>query len=331
MIISKGGYEFSFAWFFAIIIGAAVIFLAIYAATQFIGTKDFEDTSKTARQIGILLTPVETNLETLKGATISVRDDTQIFNECERRGTFGNQLISTKVRSGINNEWPDFPGVKSSFHNKYLFSDSVVEGESEFYVLSKPFKFPFKIGDLVMLWSDKQEYCFVDAFDEVKNEIDDLTGQGVIGNIVNKDSILDCSPENKKVCFSSSVADCDVIVSRNQRSVTHREKAPVFYVESSDSSDRYALLYAAIFSDPEIYECHVGRLLDRASKLAELYRDKSLYITQRGCSSAPVLPNALSDYNNALLSVFDSADLGSIVNDVRDLEVKNHVLSCKLF
>ena len=73
-IKGKRGYEFSFAWLFALIVGAALIFFAIYSANQIIGTKRIEAESLRAKQIGVLVNPAETNLESARIITITVAD-----------------------------------------------------------------------------------------------------------------------------------------------------------------------------------------------------------------------------------------------------------------
>jgi len=47
-----------------------------------------------------------------------------------------------------------------------------------------------------------------------------------------------------------------------------------------DNEDKYALLYAAIFSDPITYNCQVKRLMKRAGELARLYEQKSEFLSQ---------------------------------------------------
>jgi hypothetical protein len=45
------------------------------------------------------------------------------------------------------------------------------------------------------------------------------------------------------------------------------------------------LLYAAIFSDKENYECNVQRLLFRTSKIAQVLSDKADLMNARGCNT----------------------------------------------
>src|SRR3989338_153867 len=145
----KKGYEFSFAWIFAILTGATIIFLAIYFATQISSLKRVEQQTEVGKEIGILLNPVETNLEQAKFVMITLRTETKIYNKCNSGiGNFGSQELSAKIKSGLGEEWTNDPGVASSFYNKYLFSNDEIYGKKIFYVLAKPFKFPFKPADL---------------------------------------------------------------------------------------------------------------------------------------------------------------------------------------
>jgi len=154
--MNKKAYEFSFAWIFAIIIGAVIIFVAIYASTQLIDTSRFLGDTETAKQIGTLLSPLETTLESGKTSIIRTQAETRIFNECvSSRGTFGSQDISVSTSSGVGDVWPKTPGATSSFHNKYMFSSEIVQGE-EFYAFSTPFKFPFTAFGFYIFHISKQ-------------------------------------------------------------------------------------------------------------------------------------------------------------------------------
>lgn len=326
--MKKRGYEFGFSWIFAIIIGAVILFIAIYATTKVIDTDRTKIDTIRAKEIGILITPVETNLEQAKLATIIVPQPTRINNNCTLEGEFGEQEISALTSSGFGDEWQPVPGVTSTFHNKYIFSSGQLEAEENFFIFTKPFKFPFKIADLTMIWSDKENYCFFFSSNSgkqasIKKELTDLAPENV--EIVT--ALGDCtqSDDVKTVCFSGS---CDISISLQSKSVD-KGGTVVRYVESLDRNDRFALLFAAVFSEPQNYNCQVERLTKRAANLAELYADKSRYLTPKGCSSSPVLPSALLSYKSAMLSV--SSDLGTAEFQAEDLKNKNGRLSCRLF
>ena len=159
MIFNKKALEFSFSWIFAIIVGAVIIFLAVYASTEFIKTEKTKQDTVLGKQLGIILTPIETNLETGKITKISIPEETRIYNECKSsQGTFGTQKISLATKL-LNDEWGK-PGFPSTFNNKYIFSQDVIEGK-EYFDFVKPFNMPFKIADLIYLWPSDENFCFV--------------------------------------------------------------------------------------------------------------------------------------------------------------------------
>src|SRR3989344_1332295 len=148
--MNRRGFEFSFGWLFAIIVGAVIIFLAIYATTNLIKTeREIQDT-ELGKQLGIILNPIETALETGKASKISFPLETRLYNDCSLQGTFGSQKISTATKSGIGEKWLA-PGEASTFRNKYLFSDKIVE-DKNYIVFSKPLEIPFKIANLIYIW-----------------------------------------------------------------------------------------------------------------------------------------------------------------------------------
>jgi hypothetical protein len=320
----KRGYEFSFSWFFAIIVGAIVIFLAVYITTKIVNMQRTGNEAEMGMQLATLLTPMDTNIEEGKTAMIVVPVETKLFNDCSLETTFGSQDFRALTKSGIGDAWRSADdSVEISFHNKYLFSSAEVHGNKEIYILSKPFKFPFKIADLMMMWSDNEEYCFVNLpWADLKDEIIRLKLKNV--------QLDSCSPNAKKICFSGS---CDITIDSNQKTVTHSGSQPVYYTESFGDNDKYALLYAAIFSDPVVYECQVNRLMARASQISMLYELKSKYLSPKGCMSEPVLSTALSTFKNQINppNFAGSQNLNSAVPAAQSLKDKNEVLTCRLF
>lgn len=328
--MNKEGYEFSFAWLFALIVGAALIVFAIYASTRIIESKRFEAETLQAKQIGVLLNPTETNLETARLTTINARN-TRIINDCDysaARGIFGSQDISTQIKSGVGRQWTEEPGAQSSFHNKYIFSNGIVEAEKEFYVLSKPFKFPFKIADLLILTSDKESYCIVlsDSGEQgkIKKELNEsLTLRAEFVNSAN-----DCSDGSKKVCFGNS--GCEINVDMGQKRI-RKDGATLSYIESSDD-DKYALLYAGIFSDSTIYECQIKRLMNgRAAQLAKLYNEKAQFFFANYQCGGSIVQNAFSEYEQAARRISNSANIIGMQSISEDLKTKNENLLCKIF
>ena len=268
----KKGMEFGFAWIFAIVVGAIIIFLAIYSSSRIINVDRNVQDTEIGREIGILLSPVETNLEDAEKTAIILPGGMRIFNECDSLGSFGSQDISVSLKSGIGSEWQE-PGIPSSFHNKYIFSESTIEGK-RLEVIAKPFEMPFKVADVIIILGEK-DYCFVSPPRYVEEEIMSLS----IDKINMTSGKGECKSGSVKVCFSGSDCDIDVALNPvNDKSGSVKRK----FVDGVHFEGE-ALLYGAIFADPGIYECQVKRLMQRTSELAGLYLEKSEYLTQKNC------------------------------------------------
>ncbi len=315
---NKKGFEFSFALLFAIIVGAAIIFFAIYATSKLIFTEKKIQETEAGKEFGILLNPIETSLEDAKTAKISFSSDTRFVNDCSEAGNFGKQGIRIFIKSSIGSEWASLGG-QSNFFNKYIFSASTVEGRN-MIVLSKQFRMPFKVADLIFIWSANDKYCFVGAIpSDFENEIKELNLENVEINRT------DCANGGKKVCFGPVAnAGCNITVNLAAKAVT-KDRRTIYYTDEFD----YSLLYGAIFADSVIYECQVRRLMHRASELDLLYLDKTDYLSTRGCSSG--LKVGLSALANESAEVQSSFGLRQIEAGAKILEGQNDLLSCKLF
>ncbi len=313
---NKKGIEFSFGWLFALVVGAVILFLAIYAAVKLVGTEKGAQETEAAKQLEIILTPVETGYEEGKAVPpIIFPTETRVYNNCSTRGTFGEQSIriSTNLNIGGNQE----EGLPITSYNKYIFSPSMMQG-TEVYAFSKPFMMPFKVANLLFMWNEK--YCFVNPPTEIESEITSLN----LKNINISENINSCNLKAKKVCFYSEIEKCDVIVSPMQKMVIKNGKT-VFYEGS--------LIYGAIFSDPEVYECQVKRLMKRASELALLYNAKSEIISAKGqgCSSDLQMP--LQSFATMSAQMNKSQELaGGIYFMAQDLKGRNeNIQQCRLW
>ena len=312
-MMNKRGIEMSFAWLFAIIAGAVIIFLAIYATIQLVGSEKNVQNTEVGKQLGILLNPIETSLESAKFATIKLNSETRLYNICSSAGTFGTQGISAAVKSGVGEQWPNLPGTESSFYNKYIFSEDIVQG-TEYYIFVKPFEFPFKIADLSFIWPDSEEYCFVDTPREIESEVEDLQ----LKNVQISSDIKNCTPSSKKVCFASS--GCDIDVSLTSKSVKKQDKT-IFYEGD--------LIYGAIFSSPDVYECQIKRLMKRVSEIALLNVAKTQYLSVKGCNAN--LESDLAKFASMAQAMNSSLDLRGLASDANNLEGRDSLLSCKMW
>ncbi|MFH1586143.1 MAG: hypothetical protein ABIB79_05230 [archaeon] len=305
---TKGFLNISFAWLFAIIAGAFILFLAIYAVTQIIGTSQYQINTETAKSIDISFNQVETSFESAFSTSLTLPVESRIYNDCEEFGNFGEQLISISEKNF--GKWPTPPEPLSS-KNRYIFSELPIQGKT-FYLFSKPFNFPFKIADLIYMTSSTAEYCFKSPTIDIEYELESL-------NQPNLKIFPNCSEESVFVCFGPG--NCDIKVNLITKSV-EKDSEEVYFEDD-------ALMYAAIFSDQEVYECQVKRLMMRTENLAQLYIDKSKLISRTsGCSSNLNLLSLASQSNR----LDNSRYLSSIKNLVEDIQNQNELnRECKLW
>ena len=304
---NKRGYlQISFAWLFAILVGAVILFLAIFLSTKLIRTEQTSMGAQTGKEIGILLNPLETSFETGKTTSLTLPVETRIYNKCNNNGVFGNQIIQISQKSF--NKWTE-TDIDIAFSNKYIFSERYVEGK-KFYVFSKPFEFPFKVADLIYITSSLEKYCFVNPPEDIEEELSDLGQENLL--------IEDCSDsKNIMVCFEDS--DCDINVNYYSK-----------YVEKDDEKMYFggdALMYAAIFSNSDVYECQLKRLMQRVENLALLYKDKALFVAETGCHSNLNLIELV----NAAGSFSSSEELYEMNYLVEDIKEKNDLAECVLW
>ena len=302
---TKGYLQISFTWLFAIIAGAFILFIAIFMTSKLIGTEQMTQDLKSGKEIGVLLNPVEMGFESAKSTSITMPVETRITTRCEEDSKFGEQIINLSQKSF--GKWTE-TNTEVRFLNKYIFSQNP-EGKT-FYIFAKPFELGFKVADLIYITSSEKEYCFEETIpDDIKDEISMLNQKNLL-----TDSAEPCPDSSIKICFSGS---CDIEVNSN-------------YVEKEGNRMYFngdALMYAAIFSDSENYECQVKRLMQRVSSLASLYEDKANFISMRGCNSNLNLLG-LKSVAEGLSS---SANLNLVSSTAEDINDKNKFAGCRLW
>ncbi len=197
------------------------------------------------------------------------------------------------------NKWKE-TNIEASFSNKYIFSKEISEGK-QFYVFSKPFEFPFKISDLIYLTSAEERYCFVDAPEHIEEEIEDLQQENLLTE--------DCSDETINVCFDG---DCEINVDYSAGYVEKNEERMYF--------DSEPLMYAAIFSEPEVYECQVKRLMQRVKELSLIYMDKEDFVIGK-CDFG--ISDDLTELKEFAEGFSESEEILNSVSIVEKLDDKN--------
>lgn len=323
----KGQMNMSFGWIFALIAGGVILFLTIYGISNFMGTAQKQQTSADAQEIQVLFNPLQTSFSSAVSSYIERTNPTRIHNRCSPSGQFGDQIMSLSVESVDG--WTD-RGVPSRFENKYVFSNETVQGQT-FYIFSKPFDFPYQVSDLIYLTSGEKTYCFKSPPEDIKKELKDLNQNNLV---------VGCSGSSNdavEVCFESSGCDVDVDYSEGSdysNGVVEKSGAEMHF-----HSD--ALMYAAIFSDKENYECQLGRLFKRTQNLASIYADKHSYMERTSCQSnfrtdlarfsqRITVPDDPSDLDISEDS-FENTGEGSLSYFVAELEEKNDGSSCSLW
>ncbi|MBU2616470.1 MAG: hypothetical protein KKB79_00620 [Nanoarchaeota archaeon] len=310
VLIGKRGIQFSFAWIFAMIVGAFIIFLAIYASMKVADTGGGATSAKVGKEIGILLNPLQTGFGESTSNLLTLPIETRIHNRCSSSGNFGIQTIQVSQKNF--GEW-SATNLGSDFENKYIFSGTDVEG-TDFFLFSKSFNFPFKVADVVYMTSSEEKFCFVGAPESIDKELRDLGQENIF--------LENCPAESVNVCFDSaqiSGEDCDIEVRRGRKEV--ESDGRIVYFEDD------VLMYAAIFSDADIYECQVQRLIKRTGELLTIYGGKQDLLAQNGCYNNL----DLNFFRNSILAFRDSEDLVSVANDAESVGKDNDAEGCELW
>jgi len=304
----KGFLDISFSWIFAFIIGGFIIFGAVYGLNKFTDIEQTKSSAVSGTEFGNILNTFETSSEAATSVAITFPLQSRLQFDCISRGTFGKQDII--IDELVNNKWSD-TGFSIALKNKYVFSENFIEGKN-FYAFSKPFKFPFKVANLIYLTLGEKNYCFIDPPRKIKSEINDLNQI----NLITKE----CTDKTAiRICFDGG-SDCDIEVDYNGDFLIKDDETFPFEGD--------AMMYAAIFSDKETYECGVKRLMSRTEGLSELYMDKSIFLANR-CDSR--LGADLGSFKSLLENYKSSEGLSQLVKTKDLLDSKNKYSGCKLW
>ena len=318
---NKRAIEMSFNWIFAIIAGVIILFFAIYFANNFIQTGQKTVGTVTAAQLVTVLDPMESGFGSLKKPEeIDFKNSVKTFYTCNEYNNqpFGEQTLAFS-EVGINGKYGD-PSDKISIKNRYVFVNDILEGDT-LDMFSKPFTMGFNTGDIIAISSE--DYCFVQAPDEFS----DLKE---ISNIHFSDD-FNCS--GIKVCFSDKPG-CDIVVngecsevncdSYDFGSVVNKRQGYTMYYIGN-------LVYGAIFSSEDIYECNVHRLMNRFNELGKIYLDKQKILEDNGCD--PSIGINLQTLMDSSQNISSSKDLLLLYDQIEQLNYQNTALSggCRLY
>jgi len=303
-----------FDWMFAIIVGAFILFLAIYFTVNFIQTSEIRQNTETAAIIKSYLDPFETGLASGKSSNVSFRKETRTIMSCNalRNPPFGEQTIrfsDKNLKESFGNEGEAVP-----IKDKYIFSEEIIQGKN-WYVFSIPFFMPFKVSDIIIISSEN--YCFYNTPEEIEEEIKRL-------QLININMTNDKKCAGVSVCFypTSQESNCSIKVNTNSKTVD-KDNKKVYYEGN--------LVYGAIFSSPEIYECNVKRLMNKAAELSMVYNDKIILLERVGCGST--IKGDLTNLINNIKNFDSSAKLKSISALSENIDEQNEAVKpdCKVY
>jgi hypothetical protein len=303
------GIDLPFGWLFAIIAGVVILFLAIFFSARFINFQQTTVGVETTKQIQILLDPLETGFESAQTTSFSIPIESRIYNQCDDFGTFGTQTIG--LAQLTFNQWKN-TSVDVSFENKYIFSDTQVEGK-DFFVFSKAFNFPFKVSDLIYLTSSLEQYCFLNPPSNIGEELNNLNQSNILVRNNN------CPSNSIKICFNQD-SSCGINVNYVENYTNKNGSNLYFYSD--------ALMYASIFSDKDVYECQVKRLMERTVELSSLYKDKEVVLPQ-DCKSN--LGNDLTQLGDSAKNLAQSENIIDVGSFADELNQKNENSLCLLW
>jgi hypothetical protein len=299
---NKKAIAMSFNWIFAIIVGGFILFLAIYGASRFIGTQEQVLYTETAAKLATLLDPLETGLASGKSAEINFKKISRIYFECDHRtnAPFGKERLSFSEQT-FGDKFGE-EGELVAIYNKYVFAENPLEGQT-LHMFSVPFFLPFKVADIIIISTN--DYCFYNAPDSIEEEIEGLN----VKNIIFPNKTTRCA--GISVCFDAQTGSkCDISVNLEEKYVL-KEGRKFYYVDN--------LIYGAIFSTPDIYECNVKRLKAKLDELIKIYRGKIDIIERKGCQSKvggklEEMIGPIED-SRSLIELYESAQVIDSINE----------------
>lgn len=308
MKLSKRGVV-QFTWIFSLIIGALIIFLAVYSAAKFVQTSSFQTQAELVRQLDVVLNPFAsvgaiTTMTLSKQVELPV--EMQLNFSCSSQGNYNE--LNARTRKGKG--WGDWLERGFRIKDKYIFSDSL--SGKNLWVFSKPFEMPWRVDDAIYILD--KSYCFDNPPQNIKDEIDAMgfsqSGQGAV--FLKKDS---CPAGSVEVCFGSR--QCAVNVNYPLGIVRKEGEGLVFAGD--------AMMYAAIFSGKAVYQCNFDRFIERLRTQIDMNIAESIKLKERGCDT-----DALLSSLQLMKSAFKEKLLGnyvSIANEVAD----NNPKECPVF
>lgn len=302
----------TFAWIFSIIVGAVFLFLAFFFVTQY-GKKVAEPERGAIVESGIsILTEPFLAVGSLVEAKSSILEfpaNTHVEFDCNIDKD--SSVIKAK---GVKEK--TFSLVKN-VHEKYIFSDTIITKSKEnFFAFTMPMKQPFYIVTPIVIVT--QNYCLVDFPYQYQTELERISGD------INK----------AKYRFNFTEAACP----SGYTSITLQNLGCMAGCEYGIVGSKYwfgNLIYPAVFTSEEVYNCNLDRILERMKILATLHMEKVKLLSNSGCSAGDLLNklNSLVSAINDFKQDKNGNTLGRLYSTIKAVENANQALdiNCRPF
>jgi len=183
-------------------------------------------------------------------------------------------------------------------YDKYIFAKTIeTKARSKFFAFSLPIKIPFYVATATVIVAD--DYCLASLpNNDYKESLQEVY-----------DSIED------KVDIELDFSCSENLLEGKQ------------YIDG--------LILAAVFSEDDVYNCNLERILSRAIRIAGIYKEKAMLMQQKGCSVGNVI-SALDNYINAAKNFkanMNEQNLNSFYSAIEQLKNANGNLKkeCRLF
>jgi hypothetical protein len=248
-----------FAWIFALIIGAAILFLAVFFSGKLLQTGTYQTEAELSKSLDVLLNPFASvsQAEVTLSKPVSLPEVTQVNFSCS--SSQDSETMSILLKKG---ETP----FQNVIKNKYIFSEDF--NTKDLWIFGKPFNAAWKVDDLIFVVS--RNYCFIiiNPDDKIGKELRELNASliQVVSDAGN------CKAGSISVCFSGI---CDIYVNSELNYVRTKSGNVSNFIDD-------ATMYAAIFG-PRMYDCNIGRLMKRLSSQADIFIAKADLLAGRGC------------------------------------------------
>jgi hypothetical protein len=291
-----------FAWIFALIIGAMILFLAVFFSGKLLQTGTYQTAAELAKSLDVLLNPFASvsQAEVSLSKPVSLPEKTQVNFSCS--SSQDSQTMSILLKKG------EIP-FQNVIKNKYIFSEDF--NTKELWVFGKPFSPAWKVDDLIFVVS--RDYCFIitNPDDKIGKELRELNASliQVVSDAKN------CKADSVKVCFSGI---CDIYVNSEANHVRTKSGKVMGFIDD-------ATMYAAVFG-PKMYDCNIERLMKRLSSQADIFLAKADLLAGRGCYGI----NAVKPELVGLKAAAANKNLAAIKDYASRIESKNPV-SCPLY